>query len=146
MCTAHCNLTSARVQSIAACRHTCTCAKQNQHRLEMTPAILPLAAAARSLHTQSFSTSTAATQQHRPAAQTAAVTPLPPGPQKGSDVPRINIGVFGVMNAGKSTLMNAITRQETSIVDATPGTTAGLCVCLAALRLFCCWVSWQAVA
>jgi GTPase SAR1 family protein len=40
-------------------------------------------------------------------------------------VPRINIGVFGVMNAGKSTLMNAITRQETSIVDATPGTTAG---------------------
>lgn len=51
--------------------------------------------------------------------------PLPPGPSKGSDVPRINIGVFGVMNAGKSTLMNAITRQETSIVDATPGTTAG---------------------
>jgi hypothetical protein len=50
---------------------------------------------------------------------------LPPGPAKGSDVPRINIGVFGVMNAGKSTLMNAITRQETSIVDATPGTTAG---------------------
>jgi predicted GTPase len=40
-------------------------------------------------------------------------------------VPRINIGVFGVMNAGKSTLMNAITRQETSIVDATPSTTAG---------------------
>jgi predicted GTPase len=29
------------------------------------------------------------------------------------------------MNAGKSTVMNAITRQETSIVDATPGTTAG---------------------
>jgi predicted GTPase len=50
---------------------------------------------------------------------------MPAGPAKGSDVPRINIGVFGVMNAGKSTLMNAITRQETSIVDATPGTTAG---------------------
>ncbi|CAG9463417.1 unnamed protein product [Pedinophyceae sp. YPF-701] len=47
-----------------------------------------------------------------------------PGPVKGSDVPRINIGVFGSMNAGKSTLMNRITRQETSIVDATPGTTA----------------------
>jgi small GTP-binding protein len=47
-----------------------------------------------------------------------------PGTDKGSDVPRVNVGVFGIMNAGKSTLMNAITRQETSIVDATPGTTA----------------------
>lgn len=46
------------------------------------------------------------------------------GPVKGSDVPRVNIGVFGSMNAGKSTLMNLITRQETSIVDSTPGTTA----------------------
>lgn len=42
-------------------------------------------------------------------------------------MPRLNIGVFGIMNAGKSTLMNAITRQQTSIVDATPGTTAGAC-------------------
>lgn len=50
--------------------------------------------------------------------------PRPPGTERGSDVPRINVGVFGVMNAGKSTLMNRITRQETSIVDATPGTTA----------------------
>jgi hypothetical protein len=50
--------------------------------------------------------------------------PKATGPAAGSDVPRINIGVFGVMNAGKSTLMNAITRQQTSIVDSTPGTTA----------------------
>mmetsp|Transcript_30129 Transcript_30129/g.80922 ORF Transcript_30129/g.80922 Transcript_30129/m.80922 type:complete len:556 (-) Transcript_30129:521-2188(-) len=47
-----------------------------------------------------------------------------PGPLKGSDVPRLNIGIFGAMNAGKSLLMNRITRQETSIVDGTPGTTA----------------------
>jgi len=66
-------------------------------------------------------------QQRPPSAAAAAAMggELPAGPAKGSDVPRINIGVFGVMNAGKSTLMNAITRQETSIVDATPGTTAG---------------------
>lgn len=96
-----------------------------------------LLAAARGLHTSTCSsdqpqTSMAAQQQQRPLSPAAAVAgalghdlPLPPGPAKGSDVPRINIGVFGVMNAGKSTLMNAITRQETSIVDATPGTTAG---------------------
>lgn len=59
---------------------------------------------------------------------------LPAGPAKGSDVPRINIGVFGCMNAGKSTLMNAITRQETSIVDATPGTTADVKVSLMELH------------
>ncbi|KAG2422165.1 hypothetical protein HXX76_016244 [Chlamydomonas incerta] len=39
-------------------------------------------------------------------------------------VPRINIGVFGVMNAGKSTLVNALAQQEACIVDSTPGTTA----------------------
>ena len=50
--------------------------------------------------------------------------PMAPSTDKGSDVQRVNIGVFGVMNAGKSTLINRITRQETSIVDATPGTTA----------------------
>lgn len=61
---------------------------------------------------------------------------LPKGPstQKGSDVPRINIGVFGVMNAGKSTLMNRITRQETSIVDSTPGTTADVKVTMMELH------------
>ena len=34
------------------------------------------------------------------------------------------IGIFGKMNSGKSSLMNLITQQETSIVDASPGTTA----------------------
>lgn len=34
------------------------------------------------------------------------------------------IGLFGEMNAGKSTVMNALTQQATAIVDATPGTTA----------------------
>ncbi len=37
---------------------------------------------------------------------------------------RINIGIFGRVNSGKSTLMNLFTQQETSIVDDTPGTTA----------------------
>eukprot|EP00955_Chlamydomonas_euryale_P070230 360689-Chlamydomonas_euryale.AAC.2 len=59
-----------------------------------------------------------------PASAPAAVQPLQPSTDRGSDVQRINIGVFGVMNAGKSTAINAITRQDTSIVDATPGTTA----------------------
>ncbi len=39
-------------------------------------------------------------------------------------VDRTNIGIFGKVNAGKSTIMNLITMQETSIVDPTPGTTA----------------------
>jgi len=39
-------------------------------------------------------------------------------------IERDHIGIFGKMNAGKSTLMNLLTRQETSIVDPTPGTTA----------------------
>jgi small GTP-binding protein len=34
------------------------------------------------------------------------------------------IGIFGKMNSGKSSLMNLLTQQETSIVDTTPGTTA----------------------
>ena len=37
---------------------------------------------------------------------------------------RDHIGIFGKMNSGKSSLMNLLTQQETSIVDATPGTTA----------------------
>jgi [FeFe] hydrogenase H-cluster maturation GTPase HydF len=37
---------------------------------------------------------------------------------------RDHIGFFGKMNAGKSSLMNLLTQQATSIVDATPGTTA----------------------
>ena len=42
----------------------------------------------------------------------------------GTAVARENIGIFGVMNSGKSSLMNLITQQETSIVDSTAGTTA----------------------
>ena len=38
------------------------------------------------------------------------------------------------MNAGKSTLINRITRQETSIVDSTPGTTADVKVALMELH------------
>jgi [FeFe] hydrogenase H-cluster radical SAM maturase HydE len=41
-----------------------------------------------------------------------------------SDVPRVNIGIFGRMNAGKSTCMNRIVASDVSIVDSTPGTTA----------------------
>jgi len=36
------------------------------------------------------------------------------------------IGIFGRINAGKSTAMNLLTQQETSIVDAQPGTTADI--------------------
>jgi len=39
-------------------------------------------------------------------------------------VERDHIGIFGKMNSGKSSLMNLLTQQETSIVDASPGTTA----------------------
>jgi [FeFe] hydrogenase H-cluster maturation GTPase HydF len=38
-------------------------------------------------------------------------------------VERDIIGIFGKMNAGKSSLLNLITQQETSIVDSTAGTT-----------------------
>lgn len=44
-------------------------------------------------------------------------------------MPRVNrliIGIFGRINAGKSTLMNLLTGQETSIVDPAPGTTADI--------------------
>lgn len=39
-------------------------------------------------------------------------------------VQRDNIGIFGKVNSGKSSLMNLITQQECSIVDSKPGTTA----------------------
>mmetsp|Transcript_40211 Transcript_40211/g.95546 ORF Transcript_40211/g.95546 Transcript_40211/m.95546 type:complete len:147 (+) Transcript_40211:148-588(+) len=60
--------------------------------------------------------------QHSPARgmQTQAAPKTP----NGADVMRTNVGIFGCMNAGKSTLINVLTDQETSIVDATPGTTA----------------------
>lgn len=37
---------------------------------------------------------------------------------------RLQIGIFGKRNAGKSSLLNALTGQEVSIVSDTPGTTA----------------------
>jgi [FeFe] hydrogenase H-cluster maturation GTPase HydF len=43
---------------------------------------------------------------------------------RAADVPRIHISLIGFMNAGKSSVMNAITQQPTSIVDPSPGTTA----------------------
>jgi len=36
---------------------------------------------------------------------------------------RLHIGIFGKRNAGKSSLINALTGQNTAIVDSTPGTT-----------------------
>ncbi|MBN2291923.1 MAG: 50S ribosome-binding GTPase [Pirellulales bacterium] len=39
-------------------------------------------------------------------------------------VQRDNIGIFGKTNSGKSSVMNLLTQQETSIVDSTAGTTA----------------------
>ncbi len=36
---------------------------------------------------------------------------------------RVHIGIFGRRNAGKSSLINAITGQDTALVSATPGTT-----------------------
>lgn len=39
-------------------------------------------------------------------------------------IQRTHVSFIGFMNAGKSSLMNAITQQKTSIVDSTPGTTA----------------------
>ena len=43
---------------------------------------------------------------------------------KANDLPRLHVSMVGFMNAGKSTVMNSITQQPTSIVDSTPGTTA----------------------
>ena len=45
-------------------------------------------------------------------------------------IQRTNIGIFGKVNAGKSTLMNLITQQVTSIVDETFGTTTDIKVSL----------------
>ncbi len=44
-------------------------------------------------------------------------------------MPRIErkiLGIFGRINAGKSTCMNLLTQQETSLVDPQPGTTADI--------------------
>ena len=45
-------------------------------------------------------------------------------------IQRTNIGIFGKINAGKSTLMNLITDQVTSIVDPTYGTTTDIKISL----------------
>jgi predicted GTPase len=39
-------------------------------------------------------------------------------------VERDHIGIFGKRNCGKSSIMNLLTQQQTSIVDPTPGTTS----------------------
>lgn len=47
---------------------------------------------------------------------------------------RTNVAIVGAMNAGKSTLMNLLTQQSTSIVDSRPGTTADAKVALLELH------------
>lgn len=47
---------------------------------------------------------------------------------------RDHIGIFGRMNAGKSSVMNLLTQSDTSIVDPTPGTTADTKVTLMELH------------
>lgn len=43
--------------------------------------------------------------------------------QKTANANRIHIGIFGKVNSGKSTLLNAITKQEVAIVSSLAGTT-----------------------
>lgn len=50
------------------------------------------------------------------------------------EIIRDHIGFFGKMNSGKSSLMNLLTQQETSITDSTPGTTADTKVALKELH------------
>jgi [FeFe] hydrogenase H-cluster maturation GTPase HydF len=50
------------------------------------------------------------------------------------EIIRDHIGFFGKMNSGKSSLMNLLTQQETSITDITPGTTADTKVALQELH------------
>jgi [FeFe] hydrogenase H-cluster maturation GTPase HydF len=49
-------------------------------------------------------------------------------------IDRVNIGIFGKMNAGKSTLMNLLTDQITSIVDKKKGTTTDIKISLLELH------------
>ncbi|KAL4444885.1 hypothetical protein ABPG77_003935 [Micractinium sp. CCAP 211/92] len=92
------------------------------------PAVGFLPRSSRGLHTSSVAAQQAAQ------ARAGVLGTTPGGPATGSDLPRTNIGIFGCMNAGKSSLMNRITRSETSIVDATPGTTADTKVVLMELH------------
>ena len=45
---------------------------------------------------------------------------------KASAANRTHIGVFGRMNAGKSSLINALLKQDISIVSEQPGTTTDI--------------------
>ena len=104
-----------------------------------TAAAAASAGGLRSLHTSSIAgqqpaAAAASTAVPGAAAGILASSTLSSGPAKGSDVPRTNIGIFGCMNAGKSSLMNRITRSEFSIVDSTPGTTADTKVALMELH------------
>ena len=59
--------------------------------------------------------------------------PCPKGfsqPEHTMIIERDHIGIFGKMNAGKSSIMNLLTQQTTSIVDPTPGTTSDTKVAL----------------
>jgi [FeFe] hydrogenase H-cluster maturation GTPase HydF len=59
--------------------------------------------------------------------------PCPKGfsqPEHTMIIERDHIGIFGKMNAGKSSIMNLLTQQATSIVDPTPGTTSDTKVAL----------------
>ena len=49
-------------------------------------------------------------------------------------IEREHIGIFGKMNSGKSSIMNLITQQETSITDPTPGTTTDIKIALAEIH------------
>ena len=49
-------------------------------------------------------------------------------------IQRDNIGIFGKVNSGKSSLMNLLTQQECSIVDIKPGTTADTKITLCELH------------
>ena len=40
---------------------------------------------------------------------------------------RLHIGIYGKTNSGKSSLINAVTKQEVSIVADVAGTTTDLC-------------------
>jgi len=45
------------------------------------------------------------------------------GPRSASKAFRLHVGIFGRRNAGKSSLLNALARQDVAIVSAEPGTT-----------------------
>eukprot|EP00741_Cyanophora_paradoxa_P010293 tig00020516_g9962.t1 len=70
------------------------------------------------------SSATAFAAHQAPSAHAQAAPKPPGGPLASTQTPRVNIGIFGSMNVGKSSLMNLITQSNTSIVDSTPGTTA----------------------